>query len=140
MEDPAWLFSLSLEGVDESEDDFADMPDLVDSSDSDDDFADMPDLVDSSDSDEDASTEEEDAADTSDELCENVESFVLRDDVLKEPVWQLSEAEALVNALVDSGAFNHVCPVDFAEGFPLVPTENPMHIRTASGQIGRAHV
>ena len=129
------MFSLSLKGVDESNDNLDDMPDLVDSSDSDENFADMPDLVDSSESDKDTSTEVSTTSYTSDESSEKAEPFIVRDDVLEEPVGQPSETETLVHTLIDSGAFNHVCPVDFAEEFPLIPTKNPMHIRTASGHL-----
>ena len=51
VEDPEWLFSLSLKGVDESDGDLDDIPDLVDSSDSD----------------KDASAEKEDVTASSDE-------------------------------------------------------------------------
>ena len=66
------MFSLSLNGVEESDDDFADMPDLVDSSDSN----------------EDASAEKEDVTDFSDESGVFKTSSRSINDILKAPVWQ----------------------------------------------------
>ena len=131
-----------MEETDEEDD--PDMPELVEGNSSEDEAENGQ--VEETDEEDTSDDEDEDSKVGNEEEAENineehapdiedvdpaVETFVLRDEVMEESVYEGS----LIHVLVDSGAFNHVCPVEFAEEFPTTPTQNPVGIRTASGQL-----
>ena len=59
---------------------------------------------------------------------EEEETLILSDAVLD------LEGKKVGLALVDSGAFAHVCPVSFAADCSLRPPMRQLNVRTASGQ------